>query len=263
MEWRDHPVGIAFTDRHGGVSRAPFDSLNLGRTDCDSTADIAENFRRLRRRLAVDKIVTVAQVHGTDVVEVDKAMADHWHDGSELGDSVPGGEPLVRADALVTTLPDVALCIRVADCAPVLFYDPVVPVIGAAHAGRVGLLAGVLVATVDAMRDLGAQNIEVWIGPYICGGCYEVPAEMAEAAWRVIPETKCETRWGTPSIDLGAGAEAQLRRDVSGVSVVRLNHCTFEAPHAYFSHRRDHGATGRQAGLIWLRRGGATRSVDD
>lgn len=253
IEWRDRPVGLAFTDRNGGVSRAPFDSLNLGRTGFDNADDIAENFARLRRRLSVGKTVTVAQVHGTDVVEVDEAMAGRWHDGSELGDSVPGGVPLQKADALVTTLPDVALCIRVGDCVPVLFFDPVVPVIGAAHAGRVGLLAGVLTKTVEVMQDrFGAQNIEAWIGPHICGGCYEVPSEMAEAAWQAIPETRCETRWGTPSIDLGAGAEAQLRRDASGVSVVRLGHCTYETPHAYFSHRRDHGATGRQAGLIWL-----------
>lgn len=244
-------AAMAFTDRIGGVSQPPLDSLNLGRSDVDDPADVATNFDLLRHRLGVAKIVTVAQVHGTNVVEVTPELAAHWRDGAELGDSVPGGTPLVRADAIVTGLSGVALCIRVADCLPVLFFDAVSGVIGAAHAGRVGLLAGVLPATVAAMRNLGAQNIEAWIGPHICKNCYEVPLPMAQAAWQAIPATRCQTSWGTPSIDLAAGAASQLRENVTGVTVSQLDHCTFEQPNLY-SHRRDLGATGRQAGLIWL-----------
>ena len=231
----DTGVGVAFTDRLGGVSQPPFDSLNLGRSGFDDDDALTTNFGLLRSRLGVGTIVTVAQVHGTDVLEV-------------TSDLVTAGGPLVKADAMVTTLTGVALCIRVADCLPVLFSDPVTGVVGAAHAGRVGLLAGVLPATVAAMRRLGARHIEAWIGPGICGRCYEVPQAMAEDAWHRLPATKCQTTWGTPSIDLAAGAVQELQE--AEVTVTPPGQCTFETPSLY-SHRRDHGATGRQAGVIW------------
>jgi len=249
IELESGGVGVAFTDRLDGVSLPPFDSLNLGRGGVDDPADIAANFGLLRQRLGVTKIVTVAQVHGTDVLEVTQDLAAAWHDGSELGVHGPLAVPLVEADAMVTRLAGVALCIRVADCLPVLFTDPSAGVIAAAHAGRVGLLAGVLPATVDAMRRQGAKDIQAWIGPGICGRCYEVPQAMADDAWAQLSATKAQTSWGTPSIDLPAGAVAQLSD--AGVTVTQLGHCTFEHPNLY-SHRRDHGATGRQAGLIWL-----------
>jgi len=242
-------VGVAFTDRLDGVSLPPFDSLNLGRGGVDDAADIAANFGLLRGRLGVSKIVTVAQVHGTDVLEVTPDVLDGWHDGSELGVHGATGVPLTEADAMVTRLPGVALCIRVADCLPVVLADPAAGIIAAAHAGRVGLLAGVLPATVDTMRRLRAQSIRAWIGPGICGRCYEVPQAMADDAWAQLPATKAQTTWGTPSIDLPAGAAAQLRD--AGVTVTDLGRCTYERSTLY-SHRRDKGATGRQAGLVWL-----------
>jgi YfiH family protein len=151
---------------------------------------------------------------------------------------------------LVTTRPSVALCIRVADCLPVLLADPAAGVIGAAHAGRAGLFAGVLENTVAAMRDAGASTITAWIGPHICGACYEVPPDMAQAGWKAIPATRAATRAGTAALDLGAGAEALLRAE--GCRVHRHDPCTAEDAH-FFSHRRDGPATGRSAGLIWLR----------
>ena len=248
IEPGDHGVGVAFTDRLDGVSSPPFDSLNLGRGGVDDAVAVAANFDRLRRRLGVGKIVTVAQVHGVGVLEVTPDVLDGWHDGSELGVHGATGVPLTEADAMVTRLPGVALCIRAADCLPVVLADSSAGVIAAAHAGRVGLLAGVLPATVDAMRRLGAQSIHAWVGPGICGRCYEVPANMAADAWAQLPATKAQTTWGTPSIDLPAGAVVQLQD--AGVAVTDLGHCTFETPTLY-SHRRDKGATGRQAGLVW------------
>ena len=249
MEPGESGVGVAFTDRLGGVSLPPFDTLNLGHSDIDDVDRVIANHRLVRAALGVGKTVTIAQVHGNDVWQVGPPEADAWHDGAEVGDSVPGQTRLVRADAMVTAVHDVALCIRVADCVPVLLADAASGIIGAAHAGRRGLLAGVLPAVVQAMRRLGASSITAWIGPHICGGCYEVPADMAADAARIVPETAGHTRWGTPSIDLGSGAEAQLRR--SDCDVVRTGMCTFETP-TLFSHRRDKGMTGRQAGLIWL-----------
>ena len=253
FEWRAEPetcgVGVAFTDRLGGVSRPPFNTLNLGHSDIDDAGLVVANHRLVRTALGVGKTMTIAQIHGNDVWQLTEPDVDAWHDGAEVGNCLPGQAALTRADAMTTDIEGVALCVRVADCAPVMLADASRRVIGAAHAGRRGLLAGVLPATVQAMRRLGADAITAWIGPHICGRCYEVPADMAADAATVIPEAASTTSWGTPAIDVGRGAEAQLRR--LGCDVVRVGRCTYETPTLY-SHRRDGVATGRQAGLIWL-----------
>lgn len=172
------------------------------------------------------------QVHGTGVAVV--------------GPDFPYDDP-PQADALVTRLTGVALVIHVADCVPVLLADQRAGVIGAAHAGRVGLLAGVLQATVAAMRDLGASDVHAWIGPHICASCYEVPADMAAAAWELIPATLAVSRLGTPAIDLGAGALAVL--DSEGVGrTERHDPCTM-CDARFFSYRRDRTLQ-RQEGII-------------
>ena len=229
-------IGLLFTTRHGGVSTHPYNSWNLGSVD-NSIEDIHRNFEILALASA-PKIAISSQVHGAQVVHVDQEYP-----------VFPGREgSLPEADALVTTRTDVALGIRVADCVPVLLADPVAGVIGAAHAGRQGLLAGVLQETLAAVRALGASEIQAWIGPHICAACYEVPADMAQQAWEQIPETKARSRHGTPAIDLGSGAAAILSRQA--VQVKRTGDCT-QCDSRYFSYRRDHGKTGRQAGVIW------------
>ena len=242
-------VGVAFTDRLGGVSNDSYGPLNLGRTDDDDVEAVAANFALVRAELGVSRIATLHQVHSAEVLVVDDTTFPPDRPGGELGGSAPGGLSLPIADAMVTTLPGVALCIRAADCVPVLLADVRAGVIGAAHAGRVGLAAGVLEATVSAMRGLGADDITAWIGPHVCGRCYEVPAQMAEAVAAVIPETASTTRWGTPALDLGAGCEAQLAR--VGVRATQHGGCTLENELLH-SHRRDGAAAGRLGALVWL-----------
>ena len=99
------------------------------------------------------------------------------------------------------------------------------------------------------MRDLGASEITAWIGPHICGRCYEVPAAMRAEVVAALPESGAETSWGTPALDLGAGVRAQLER--AGVSVIEVGRCTREDPELH-SYRRDGAAAGRFAGLVWL-----------
>ncbi|RLP11171.1 polyphenol oxidase family protein [Propionibacterium australiense] len=242
----DGDVDVAFTDREGGASVGAFASLNLGRTREDDQGALRANMAALRTRLALPPISVVHQVHGATVRIItsgDLPGPDDW-----LGESVPGQRPLEKADALVTNLPGAPLAIRVADCVPVLLADTEAGVIGAAHAGRQGLLAGVLTATVATMRELGATRIHAWVGPHICGDCYEVPEQLQAASCAIIPELEATTSWGTPALDLGAGAHAVLERD--GVSVEHHDPCTRTTPQL-FSHRRDHGVTGRQIGLIW------------
>ena len=239
---------MAFTDRAGGVSQGSLGPLNLGRTDVDDLRHVRETFVRVGASLGVDRFITLAQVHGPDVVVVDAELLATWGPEQHLGSGATG-TPLQAADALVTTQPGVALCIRVADCLPVLFVDSARGVIGAAHAGRVGLAAGVLPRTVDAMRELGAGEIQAWFGPHICGACYEVPADMREDVARGLPEAYAETSWGTPSLNLGAAAEAQLR--ALGCVVRREDPCTRTTP-ALHSHRRDGADAGRLGALVWL-----------
>ncbi|MCL2735344.1 MAG: polyphenol oxidase family protein [Propionibacteriaceae bacterium] len=230
-------VGVAFTDRLGGVSEAPHDSLDLGRPGVDPSVD--ENVAIVGAAIGCQNLAMCSQVHGTHVVTVD---ASYPFLGVRRG-------PAPEADAMVCVDLGMALVIRVADCVPVLLADPKRRVIGAAHAGRVGLLAGVLHETVEAMRGMGARDITAWIGPHVCASCYEVPPQMAEDAWSLIPATRGRSARGTPAIDLGEGAQAALIAD--GVRVTRCDPCTSCDPR-FFSYRRDQGRTGRQAGVIWL-----------
>ncbi|CAN5202516.1 peptidoglycan editing factor PgeF [soil metagenome] len=176
-----------------------------------------------------DRLADLSQVHGGDVVR-----------------AVPGG-PRDRADAMVTDEAGVVLLVRAADCVPVLFADPEAGVVGAAHAGRPGVAAAVVPHTVEAMHDLGAQHLTAWIGPHVCGACYEVPSQLQDEVAALVPATRATTSWGTPSLDLGAGVRSQL--EAAGVTVVDASACTRESPDL-FSYRRDGAGSGRLAGLI-------------
>jgi YfiH family protein len=180
--------------------------------------------------------VNAYQVHGTRVLTVD-AGSDRRSIARE------------KADALVTTDRRLAVAVRVADCVPVLFGDPDAGVVAAAHAGRVGLAAGVLPATVARMAELGASGITAWIGPHICGECYEVPADLQADYSLLHPAAVATTSWGTPSLDLGAAAAVQLAS--LGCTVVRVDPCT-RTTATLHSYRRDGAASGRQAALAWL-----------
>ena len=243
----DGGLGIAFTDRAGGVSTGGFSGFNFGRTDADDLPALRTNMALLRAELAIGPVVMVHQVHGSHVHVIDgteELRADSW-----LGDRIAGQPAIPVADALVTTLSGVPLAIRVADCVPVLLADAKAGVIAAAHAGRAGLLGGVLQATVTVMRDRGASRITAWIGPHICGGCYEVPDGMAEQARHSDPRLHGWTRWGTAALDLGAGCQAVL--ESLDVVVQREDPCTLEHDARLFSHRGSNGRAGRQLGLIW------------
>lgn len=244
-------VGVAFTDRYGGVSAEDIGPLNLGRVGVDDLDHVRENFARVRTALGVAAIATVDQRHTADVRVVG---TEDWEWGPEqhLGSGVPGQVANPIADALVSTEPGIALCIRVADCLPVLFADPVAGVIGAAHAGRVGLAAGVLTRTVRVLRAHGATRLTAWLGPHVCGRCYEVGADMADEIGANLPGSRATTDWGTPSLDLAAGAVRQLT-DL-GCRVQRHDRCTRTSAGLH-SHRRDGARSGRLAGLVWLQPG--------
>lgn len=225
------------TTRAGGRSTGRFARFNLSAGVDDDPAAVAANRARAARELAVP-IVFLQQVHRTRVAVVDTVPG-------------PGAADRPGYDAAVTALPGVGLAVLAADCVPVLLADPGAGVVGAAHAGRVGAVDGVLAATVEAMVGLGARTgaIEVLLGPAVCGGCYEVPAAMRAQVEAALPGSAVRTRAGTPGLDLRAG----LRHQLTALGVARIDgdpRCTME-DHDLFSHRRD-APTGRHAAITWL-----------
>ncbi len=259
-------VRVLFTGRAGGVSTGPHASLNLSAGVGDDPAAVAANRDRVLRGLGPGprSLGWMRQVHGTGVLYLpdrgeqapDPRGADPRGAGPRgagpRGAGPRGAAPdSPEADAVYTDSAAIALGALGADCAPVLLADPVAGLVGAAHAGRPGMAAGVVPALVAAMTAAGAQagRMHAVIGPAICGLCYEVPAAMRDEVGALVPGSACVTRGGTPGIDLRAGLRGQLAR--LGVGQVSNDaRCTAETPGLY-SYRRD-GATGRFAGLIWL-----------
>ncbi|MET7321204.1 peptidoglycan editing factor PgeF [Streptomyces sp. NPDC005549] len=229
---------FGFTDRWGGVSAVPYEELNLGGAVGDDPAAVTANRELAAKSLDVDpaRVVWMNQVHGADVAVVDAPWGDR---------------PVPRVDAVVTAERGLALAVLTADCVPVLLADPVAGVAAAAHAGRPGLVAGVVPAAVRAMTGLGADpaRIVARTGPAVCGRCYEVPEEMRAEVAAVEPAAYADTGWGTPALDVGAGVHAQLSR--LGVrDRAQSPVCTRESAD-HFSYRRDR-TTGRLAGYVWL-----------
>jgi hypothetical protein len=235
------------------MSGGPYASLNLavnGSEDADTVEEnldiLAYAFARGAEAASPDslfelppgvvrpRLALMHQVHGADVAFV----------GEQPAAALP------EVDALVTRARGVVLVVRAADCVPVLLADVEHGVVGAAHAGRPGLVAGVVPATIEALRDLGAERITAWVGPHVCGACYEVPEQMRADVAAVVPEAFAETSWGTPSVDVGAGVLAQLR--AAGVEVVDVGRCTREDEDLY-SYRRQGTESGRLGGLVWVR----------
>lgn len=182
------------------------------------------------------------QVHGNAVAVVAAGAADAGRDG-------PVTAP--TADAMVSA--GEPLAVMVADCVPIVLVGEravagrAAPVLGVVHAGRPGMAAGVVPAAVARMRALGAEDLAAWVGPSICGHCYEVPEAMRAEVAALVPAAWCTTSHGTPGLDLPAGVRSQLAAD--DVAVEYAGGCTREDADL-FSYRRDN-RTGRFAGLVW------------
>ncbi|MET9905964.1 peptidoglycan editing factor PgeF [Streptomyces sp. NPDC006476] len=229
---------FAFTNRWGGVSAVPYEELNLGGAVGDDPDAVRTNRELAAKSLGVDpaRVVWMNQVHGNEVAVVDGPWAER---------------PVPEVDAVVTARRGLALAVLTADCTPVLLADPVAGIVAAAHAGRPGMVAGVVPAALRAMTELGADpaRIVARTGPAVCGRCYEVPEAMRADVAAVEPAAYAETSWGTPAVDVTAGVHAQLER--LGVrDLERSPVCTRESGD-HFSYRRDR-TTGRLAGYVWL-----------
>ncbi len=234
----DALVTRAFTDRAGGTSAVPYAELNLGDHVGDDSAAVAANRAALAGAigLAPKRLVFMRQVHGARVAVITGADLDG-------GDPAPAPP---EADAMVTLSRDVGLVVMVADCIPVLLDDRGGGPVGVAHVGRPGLARGVLPEVVAALRELGAADLRAVLGPSVCAGCYEVPADLRAEVAALVPESFAWTRARTPALDLLAGARAQLQ--ALGVHSEVVAGCTRERDDL-FSFRRD-AVTGRFGGVI-------------
>lgn len=247
-EWAVAPrVRAAMTLRMGGVSAAPYDTLNLALHVGDDPVTVAANRRHLREVLALpSEPAWLEQVHGASVVDLDAAAT------LPVESSAVGTPSVQRGDAAVTRQAGRVCAIQVADCMPVLMAARDGSVVAAAHAGWRGLAGGVLEATVRATRAQPAQLL-AWLGPAIGPAHFEVGDEVRAAFVREQTQASsafvrnARGRW---QCDLYALARLRLAalgiEDVSGGG-----YCTFSDSRRFFSYRRD-GRCGRMAALIWL-----------
>lgn len=227
-------VKACVTTREGGVSEAPFDSLNLGDHVEDLPEAVAENRRRLTDHFSIQP-AWLQQVHGIAVAPADPGI-------------------VATADASWTATPGIACAAMTADCLPALFCDRAGTRVAAAHAGWRGLAAGVLEATLDSL-DVPPKDVLVWLGPAIGPKAFEVGAEVREVFINQLPEA---AEAFVPSDNAGKFMAdiymlARLRLAVRGVTAVYGGgFCTVTDPR-FFSYRRA-SRTGRFASLIWLTR---------
>jgi YfiH family protein len=245
-QWQAPPkVRALFSKRGGGVSAAPYDSLNLGVHVGDAAAAVAENRRLLRAAANLPgEPRWLRQVHGTKVADLDE---------------LPAGE-VPEADAAATTRPDTVCAVLTADCLPVLFAAADGSAVAAAHAGWRGLVTGVLEATAAALRRRIASGVglECWIGPGIGARHFEVRDDVRDA-FLAVDESSTDAfasvdsgRWRCDLVSLARRRLAALDVTVVGDS----GRCTYADEADFFSHRRDvqhrgRSGTGRSATLIW------------
>ncbi|XAS68975.1 polyphenol oxidase family protein [Micrococcaceae bacterium Sec5.7] len=216
-------VSVAFTDAAAGNL-----ALHVG----DNPAKVMQRRERLEAEAGISpvKFRFMNQVHGKHVALI----------------GAPGEAP--TADAMVSV--GQPLAVMVADCIPVVLLgqsESGKPVLGVVHAGRPGLAAGIIPAALARMRAVGATDIRAWIGPSICGTCYEVPEGMRADVAAGVPSCWSTTSWGTPALDLPAGARSQL--EAGGVLIEYSGPCTLENEELFSYRRNQH--TGRFAGLVW------------
>jgi polyphenol oxidase len=222
---------VLFSTRKGGVSEGPYESLNLGILTDDDPALVGENRRRLADAAGLDPdaIAMGWQVHGTDLRE--------WDAGTPAYGSP--GEDLPRVDGHLTSRTGLGLLVLVADCFPVALAAP--GRVAMLHCGWRGLAGGIVSRALERFEEPPAAAVGPGIGP--C--CYEVGLEVLAA----FEHVEGAARGGM--LDLRAVIEHELR--AGGVErIEHLDHCTACRPDLYFSHRRDRGVTGRQAGLVTL-----------
>lgn len=240
----ERPVRKVVTDRSAG---------NLADHVGDDPGAVAANRARLAELIGVpaSDVVYMEQIHSPNVTEVTAELL------AELG-----GAPVEVTDALVTTLPGIALAVLTADCVPVLLSDDEAGVVAAVHAGRIGARNGIVARTVEYMVELGASpsRIHALLGAAAAGEDYEVPESMAADVESRLPGSRTATTAGTSGLDIRAGITRQLLG--LGVRAIDADPRSTVTSENFYSYRRE-GVTGRQAGVIWMPSGVSTSAAAD
>lgn len=249
------PSGLAngvvagFSTRNGGVSRPPYNSLNLGTNTEDNPASVEGNRSTFARSFGLQphQLLTVKQVHGKDLLVIDTPNPDLTHFLS------------LEVDAIITNQPGIMIGVLVADCFPVLLWDEQNAVIAAVHVGWRGAADGILQKTLQGMRHhFGSEvgELKVAIGPGIGAHKYEVDRPVRDAFrqgsgfWNEISNEVSLGHW---QLDIALSCRLQLEQaGVSAGSIEQAEQCTCCHPELLFSYRRDQGKTGRQIGFISL-----------
>ena len=238
-----------FSTRIGGISPPPFASLNLGNAAVgpqDRAENIAENQKRFLAAIGADdfRLVTIRQVHGADVAVADGT--DAAAGGKDGNDSAPCADALVVRDA------GLLAGMRTADCVPILIGSRDGRIAGAVHAGWRGLVSGVIGACIRCMKTAGfpASQLVAAIGPCIGERTYEVGPEVAQAFEQAGLRAAVK-EYSKPHVNLSLATRIQLvHAGITQIDVSEL--CTSERAELFYSHRRDHGATGRLLAAIGL-----------
>ena len=221
---------VLFTSRHGGVSEGPFASLNLGKLTDDAPENVDANRGRVGERVGLpwERFCYGKQVHAAEVRRATEP---------------PGPDrPYAEEDGQATALTDAAAIVFVADCLPVMLVAD--GAVAALHGGWRGLDGGIVAEGVAALREVGGRGeIQAALGPAARACCYEVGEEVHARF------TAYEARRGARNLDLAAVARAQLHE--AGVATVHDTEACTMCDARFFSHRRDGGVTGRQAGVVW------------
>ncbi len=250
LRWADADdlgAAVAVTTRHGGVSPAPYDTLNLGLHVGDDPAAVATNRSLAAGAFGVEagQLVFARQVHGAGVAVVG---------GAEAGRGTAAEEDAVAdADVLVTTTPGVALVIMVADCVPLALIEPRAGVLAVVHAGWRGTAAGVVGAALEAMVERGAAraDIRAWIGPAVAPGRYQVTDEVRQALEAAVGPAALDSDVARPDgpghwlVDLVAANSQQLR--LGGVPAGHISDCGVTTADARFFSDRAARPCGRFA----------------
>ena len=241
LQWESAGVVAAFPTREGGVSPAPFDSLNLGLSTDDAADNVLENRRRLCAAVGPpqERLVVPGQVHGTTMAWVDDAAAGR---GAFSSDDV-----IAAHDALLTASPGLGLAISYADCVPVVIVALGAggPCLATVHAGWRGMIAGIVASAAASLASRGHLTGAV-VGPSIGPCCFAADAALRERFAARFPGSA-----GADTIDLWACARAQLvAAGVPADGIAEARVCT-SSDARFFSHRRDRGATGRHLAIAW------------
>jgi len=223
----------SFFGRQGGVSKKPFDSLNVADHVKDKEENVFKNREILAENLAMP-LVYIQATHSPNVVNVQSEFP----------------EVHVDTDALVTRETNLGLVIMSADCAPIILVDPIAHVVGVVHAGWQGMLVGVVANAVEGMFDLGAEpeNLKAIIGPTISAQNFLATQERFDEVKDIVPTAAVKLANGQLAVDIRKGVKHQLAQ--YQIKTTDLNICTFDTPEL-FSFRRD-PETGRNATVVWL-----------